>query len=425
MEKIKMAVTRRFFIKSSGLAMVSLASAPSFLRRTALGQTRGGRGADSPIIIAIFQRGAVDGISMVVPFGDKSYYSYRPQIAIPEPGRNKEEGTIDLDGFFGLHPALSAFKPLYDSKNLAIVHAVGSPDNTRSHFDAQDYMESGTPGNKGTGDGWLNRYMQVKTKQKNSAFRAVAMSPNLPRTLLGGAPAIAMTNINDFGVHAGQDQGIAQGFEQLYAGAHSDLLNGTGKETFEAVKMLRKANPQQYRAENGANYPRSPFGQSLLQIAQLIKSDIGLEVAFADIGGWDTHANQGSSRGQLANRLQDFSQGIAALYQDLGDRMGNIVILTMTEFGRTMRQNGSGGTDHGHASALFVAGGSVKGGKVYGKWPGLGQEQLYEGRDLALTTDFRSVFSEVAVRHMGAGNASKIFPGFNGTATDFRGFIRS
>jgi len=189
--------------------------------------------------------------------------------------------------------------------------------------------------------------------------------------------------------------------------------------------MLRKANPQQYRAENGANYPRSPFGQSLLQIAQLIKSDIGLEVAFADIGGWDTHANQGSSRGQLANRLQDFSQGIAALYQDLGDRMGNIVILTMTEFGRTMRQNGSGGTDHGHASALFVAGGRVQGGKVYGKWPGLGQEQLYEGRDLALTTDFRSVFSEVAVRHMGAGNASKIFPGCNGSAADFRGFIRS
>jgi uncharacterized protein (DUF1501 family) len=420
-----MAVTRRFFLKSSGLAMVSLASAPSFLKRAALAETRGGRSGDSPIIIAIFQRGAVDGISMVVPFGDKGYYGYRPQIAIPEPGRNNQDPTIDLDGFFGLHPALSPFKPLYDSKNLAVVHAVGSPDNTRSHFDAQDYMESGTPGNKGTGDGWLNRFMQVKAEPKASAFRAVALSPNLPRTLLGGAPAIAMTNINDFGVHAGQDKGIAQGFEQLYSEGYSDLLHGTGKETFEAVKMLRKANPQQYRAENGANYPRSPFGQSLLQIAQLIKSDIGLEVAFADIGGWDTHANQGSSRGQLANRLQDFSQGIAALYQDLGDRMRNVVILTMTEFGRTMRQNGSGGTDHGHASALFVAGGPVKGGKVYGKWPGLAQEQLYEGRDLALTTDFRSVFSEIAVRHMGAANASKIFPGFNVNPSDFRGFIRA
>jgi len=420
-----MAVTRRFFLKSSGLAMVSLASAPSFLRRTALGQTRGGRSTDSPIIIAIFQRGAVDGISMVVPFGDKSYYSYRPQIAIPEPGRNNQDVTIDLDGFFGLHPALAPFKPLYDSKNLAIVHAVGSPDSTRSHFDAQDYMESGTPGNKGTGDGWLNRFMQVKPEQKSSAFRAVAMSPNLPRTLLGSAPAIAMTNINDFGVHAGQDKGIAQGFEQLYSEGHSDLLRGTGKETFEAVKMLRKANPLQYRAENGANYPKSPFGQSLLQIAQLIKANIGLEAAFADIGGWDTHANQGSSRGQLANRLQDFSQGIAALYQDLGDRMQNVVILTMTEFGRTMRQNGSGGTDHGHASALFVAGGPVKGGKVYGKWPGLAQEQLYEGRDLALTTDFRLAFSEVAVRHMGAASASKIFPGFTANPSDFRGFIRT
>jgi uncharacterized protein (DUF1501 family) len=418
-----MAVTRRFFLKSSGVAMVSTAFAPSFLMRTAMADT--GAGKDRPVIIAIFQRGAADGISMVVPFGDRNYYSVRPQIAIPQPKNGNQDAAIDLDGFFALHPAMESFKPIYDAGHLAIVHAVGSPDNTRSHFDAQDYMESATPGNKGTQDGWLNRYMQAKRDQKASPFRAVSFTANLPRTLMGGAPAIAMTNINDFGVRAGQSGGqIARGFEELYSQSMKDVLQGTGKEAFEAVKMLKKANPQQYQPANGANYPRSPLGQSLLQIAQLIKSGIGVEVAFAEAGGWDTHANQGAARGQLANRLQDFSQAIAALYKDLGERMRNVVILTMTEFGRTIRQNGSGGTDHGHASCLFALGGPVKGGKVYGRWPGLAANELYEGRDLALTTDFRDVFAEVAARHMGAGDLKKIFPGYSFDPANFRGFIR-
>ena len=405
--------------------MASFAAAPSFLQRTALGQTLGGAGKDKPIVIAIFQRGAADGISMVVPFGDKNYYSVRPNIAIAQPKGGAADATLDLDGYFGLHPALAAFKPIYDEGHLAIVHAVGSPDNTRSHFDAQDYMESGTPGNKGTQDGWLNRYMQAKRDGKATPFRAISMTANLPRTLIGTAPAVAMTSISDFGVRAGQGNNqVAKGFEELYAQGMSDVLHGTGKEAFEAVKMLKRANPQQYQAANGANYPRSPFGNALLQISQLIKSNIGIEVAFTDVGGWDTHANQGNGRGQLANRLQDFSAGIAALYRDLGERMNNIVILSMTEFGRTVRQNGSGGTDHGHASCLFVAGGPVKGGKVYGKWPGLAVEQLNEGRDLALTTDFRDVFAEVAVRHMGATNANSIFPGFTSSPANFRGFIR-
>ena len=420
-----MAVTRRFFLKSSGIAMASLAAAPSFLKRTALAQTIGGTGKDRPIIIAIFQRGAMDGISAVIPFGDKNYYSVRPQIAVPQPKSGNADGAIDLDGYFGLHPSLAPFKPIYDDGHLAIVHAVGSPDNTRSHFDAQDYMEAATPGNKGTADGWLNRYMQAKKDSKATPFRAVSFTANLPRTLLGPAPAIALTNISDFGVRAGQGNGqVAKGFEELYSQGLNDALHGTGKEAFEAVKMLKKANPAQYTAANGATYPRSPFGQSLLQIAQLIKSDLGVEVAFTDVGGWDTHANQGSSRGQLANRLQDFSQGIAALYKDLGDRMRNVVILTMTEFGRTIRQNGSGGTDHGHASVAFTLGGPVKGGKVYGKWPGLATDQLYEARDLALTTDFRDVFSEIAARHLGATNLGTIFPGFNPNPANFRGFIR-
>ena len=419
-----MSASRRYFLKSSGLAIAGFAAVPSFLQRTALAS--GGGSNDRPVIIAIFQRGAMDGISAVVPFGDKNYYGARPQIAIPQPKAGDDDAALDLDGFFGLNPALASFKPIYDAGHLAVVHAVGSPDNTRSHFDAQDYMESATPGRKGTPDGWLNRFLGAKKDSKATPFRAVAISSNMPRTLLGKENAIAMTNINDFGVRAGQGSNqVAASFEALYAQNVSDSLRDTGKEAFEAVKMLKAANPRQYSPANGAKYPASPFGQNLLQIAQLIKANIGIEVACADRGGWDTHANQGTGRGQLANQLRDFSQAIAALYQDLGDHMQRVVILTMTEFGRTIRQNGSGGTDHGHASCLFALGGPVKGGKVYSKWPGLAPEQLYEGRDLALTTDFRDVFAEVAMRHLGAtATVASIFPGYAVNPTNFRGFLR-
>jgi uncharacterized protein (DUF1501 family) len=417
---------RRFFLKSSGLALLSFAVAPSFLKRTALAQALTASDKDRPILIAIFQRGAADGLSMVVPFGDRHYYGARPQIALPEPQRGNLETTIDLDGFFALHPALAPLKPMYDAGHLAIIDAVGSPHNTRSHFDAQDYMESGTPGVKNTADGWLNRHMQTKNNPQASPFRAVAFGPVLPRTLMGRAPAIAMTDIAAFGVHGGQDNAqLAQGFEALYTQTHADILQGTGKEAFEAVKWLKKVNPQRYQPSNGADYPRTPYGRALLQTAQLIKADIGLEVAFIDIGGWDTHANQGSAQGQLANRLREFGAGLVALHLDLGDRMQKVVVLTMTEFGRMLSQNGSGGTDHGHASCLFVLGGPVKGGKVHGKWPGLAPEQLYEGRDLALTTDFRDVFAEVVTHHLGAPNLRVIFPGFRPNPANFLGFIRT
>ncbi len=397
----KQSVSRRYFLKSSGVALASLAAAPPFLVRTAYAQTNSARGVDRPIVIAIFQRGAADGISMVVPFGDKSYSSVRPQIAIPAPLRNGGETAIDLDGFFGLHPNLDSLKPIYDEGHLAIVHAVGSPDSTRSHFDAQDYMESGAPGNKGVADGWMNRYLQSESEKNSTPFRGVAIAANMPRSLMGTAPAVAMQRVADFGMRGA---GAHPEMEQLFA----DLY----KDTFDAVKMLRSATSPQYVPASGVQYPGSPFGQALAQIAQLVKADVGLEVAFADVGGWDTHANQGSARGQLANQLKLFGDGLAALYRDLGDRMRNIVILTMTEFGRAIRQNGSGGTDHGHASCLFAFGGPVKGGKVYGRWPGLAPEQLYEGRDLALTTDFRNVFAEVLTKHMGAKDMSKVFPGF-------------
>jgi uncharacterized protein (DUF1501 family) len=400
-----MSITRRYFLKSGGVALASFATAPSFLVRTALAQAKTGHAADRPIIVAVFQRGAADGISMVVPFGDKDYSVVRPQIAIPEPVRGTMERAIDLDGFFGLHPALDSLKPIYDEGHLAIVHAAGSPDSTRSHFDAQDYMESGTPGNKSISDGWLNRYLQTTPTTEATPFRAVAVSATLPRTLSGVAPTVAMQRVAEFGLRAGRANSEAEAmFADLY------------KDTFNAVKMLRGVNSQQYTPSSGVLYPSSGFGQTLLQIAQLIKSDVGLQVAFAEVGGWDTHANQGSVRGQLANRLKEFGDGLAALYRDLGDLSRNVVIVTMTEFGRAIRQNGSGGTDHGHASCLFVAGGPVKGGKVYGQWPGLAPEKLNEGRDLALTTDFRTVFSEILTDHMGAKDVSKIFPGFKQTS---------
>jgi uncharacterized protein (DUF1501 family) len=388
-------ISRRYFLKSGGALLVAYAAMPSFL----LGSDK-----DHPILIVIFQRGAADGLSMVVPFGDKHYYDLRPQIAIGQPARGSEENAIDLDGFFGLHPSLSSLKPIYEENHLAIVHAVGSPDNTRSHFDAQDYMESGAPGNKSVADGWLNRYLQGNLGSQVTPFRAVAISANLPRSLTGTAPAVAMQRVADFGLRG---VGATPELEELFAEEY--------KETFEAVRMLRSATSQQYVPDSGAQYPDSPFSQALKQIAQLVKSDVGMEIAFTDVGGWDTHANQGNSRGQLSNRLKDFGDGLAALYRDLGDRMRNVIILTMTEFGRAAHQNGSGGTDHGHASCLFVAGGSVKGGKVYGKWPGLAAEQLYDGRDLALTTDFRSVFSEILVKHMGSRDVAKVFPTFTPT----------
>ena len=401
-------LSRRVFMKNGGLALLSLGFAPAFLART----VEAAGAARRRILITIFQRGAVDGLNMVVPFGERDYYAARPSIAVPRP--NAADGAVNLDGFFGLHPRLAPLKPLWDSRQLAIVHASGSPDGTRSHFDAQDYMESGTPGVKSTQDGWLNRYLHAREHAAATPFRAVALSPQLPRSLQGVEPALAIGQIGQFGIRAGQATEMVQSsFESEYAAAADTVLNRTGSEAFDAVKMLKSADPSRYQPDNGAEYPRSGYGEALRQIAQLVKADVGLEVAFAEAGGWDTHVNQGSAAGQLATRLADFGQGIAALARDLGDRMDDVVILTMSEFGRAVAENGNRGTDHGHGNAMFVIGGqTVRGGKVYGRWPGLAREQRYDGRDLAVTTDFRAVFSEVVQSHMGVTDTRSIFPGF-------------
>jgi uncharacterized protein (DUF1501 family) len=365
------------------------------------------------ILIAIFQRGAVDGLNVVIPHGEPGYYSARPSIALPRPN-GTDTSTIDLDGRFGLNPALRALKPLWDSKQLAIVEAVGSPDPTRSHFDAQDYMESGTPGLKATYDGWLNRAIPLEAKP--SPLRAVSMSPDLPRSMRGKNQTLAIGNLNDFQV---KDQSLAGTFESMYGTSVDQVLNGTARETFEAVRIVQSIQKQSYLPAYNARYPSGRLGQSLQQIARIIKANVGLEVAFTDVGGWDTHVNEVGGQphqGQLANLLRDFGDALAAFSLDMGDRMADITIVTMSEFGRTVRENGNRGTDHGHANVMFVLGGTVSGGKVYGNWPGLAPEQLYEGRDLNVTTDFRAVLSELVTKQMGNRNIATVFPGFTDLA---------
>ncbi len=410
-----MQMNRRFFLHKGAFAVAGTAAIPSFLVRSVLAQAPA---APNRRLVVIFQRGAADGLNIVVPYREQNYYAMRPSIAIPQ------NQVIDLDGFFGLHPSMAAFKPLYEQGHLAIVHAAGSPDSTRSHFDAQDYMESGTPGVKTTDDGWLNRALQaedLRHHQQHTAFRALALGADVPRTLDGKIPAIALSNVNNFvvGGRGPAPSPAASAFEAMYGASGDRIFHSTGEETFDAVKMLRAANPAQYQPAAGIEYPKSEFGNNMRQIAQLLKSNLGVEAAFTDVGGWDTHQNQGSVNGQLSDRLRDFSSSIAAFWRDMGDEAGNITLVTMSEFGRTAHENGTGGTDHGHANAMFVLGADVKGGKVYGRWPGLANEQLNEGRDLALTTDYRQVLGEVVTRTLGASNLDMVFPGAKLAANRF------
>jgi uncharacterized protein (DUF1501 family) len=366
-------MNRRIFLKTTGIGLAGTALTPNiFAKMAAASNTRGKK-----TLVAIFQRGAVDGLNMIVPYGESAYYSARPSIAIA-----KKE-VVDLDGFFGAHPSLQSLMPFWKDRSLAIVHAAGSPDATRSHFDAQDFMESGTPGVKSTEDGFLTRALEMRVNE--SPVRAVAMSQAPPR-ILAGSSAIATTDI-----HAYASSPAAKVFGSMYP------------ESFDAVQILRTL-----KGTNSAEYPRTPLANSLKQIAQLIKSDVGLEVAFADVSGWDTHAGEGGTQGQLANNLRNFAEAIAAFAKDLGSRMSDVVLVTMSEFGRTVRENGNRGTDHGHATAMLLLGGNIRGGHVHGRWPGL--KDLYEGRDLAVTTDFRDVFGEVLTRHLAVPSLASVFP---------------
>jgi uncharacterized protein (DUF1501 family) len=412
-----MAQNRRIFLKNSALAMVGMGAAPLWLQRTMYASDSTGQ--RKKILVAIFQRGAADGLNIVVPHGEKRYYELRPTLNIPQPSASvaKEQSVIDLDGMFGFNPALAALKPVWDAGHLAMVHAAGSPDPTRSHFDAQDYMESGTPGMKNIDGGWMNRAL-LPVQGKESPMRAVSLGASLPRTLRGPNEAVAIESLRSFQV---RDTNAAKIFESLYLSTDDQVLNGTGKETFEAVSILKRVQSTPYTPANGANYPNGRFAENLRQIAQLIKADVGVEVAFADYGGWDHHVQEMNA---LPNMLRDFGGSLNAFWNDLGDLREDVVVVTMSEFGRTAKENGTRGTDHGHANVMFVMGGPVKGGKVYGKWPGLADHQLYEKRDLAVTTDFRAVLGEVVSNHLGNKDIIKVFPGYDGGPQDFRGFLK-
>jgi uncharacterized protein (DUF1501 family) len=394
-------LTRRIFLRGSAMVMAGAGTAPFWLGRAAA--SANGR---RKVLVAIFQRGAADGLNVVVPFSEKRYYELRPTIGIPAPGSTGGPGgppAIDLDGKFGLNSALQPLKPLWDKKMLAIVEATGSPDPTRSHFDAQDYMESGTPGAKR--DGWLNRALPAAS-QGSSPLRAIAMGASLPRTLQGDRSAIAVRDVQQFRAN---DETAAM-VESMYANSSDRLLGSAGKDAFAAMRMIESLNRTPYNPSGGAQYQQGgELGRSLQQIARLIKADAGVEAAFAEVGGWDHHQNE---IGQLNNVLRQFGTALAAFATDMGDRMEDIVLVTMSEFGRTAQENGDSGTDHGHGSVMFVMGGSVRGGQVYGKWPGLQKEQLYEGRDLAVTTDFRTVLSELVAKQLGTTELGQVFPGF-------------
>jgi uncharacterized protein (DUF1501 family) len=416
--------SRRYFMKQGGIAMVGLSTVPAFLQRAIASTPAEGKKQ----LVVLFQRGAADGLNIVVPFAEPNYYRMRLTIAIPQPKRGGAEAALDLDGFFGLHPSLAPLVPMFQKSQLAIVHAAGSPDPTRSHFDAQDYMESGTPGVKATEDGWLDRAIGTIPEENASPFRAVAMGPNLPRMLRGSTGAIALPDLRQFKVQpqsAAMANVVEGGFEAMYAQSVDHVLHGTGAETFEAIDLLKKIDMSKYPPENGADYPKSPLGLRLLQVAVMLKAKIGTEVVFVDCGGWDNHVNEGGVQGQLSNLLKDLGQSLAAFHQDMGDRMGDVVVVTMSEFGRTAKENGNRGTDHGHANCMFVMGGDVKGGYVYGKWPGLENQQLNEGRDLRLTTDFRTVVGEILTKHNGVKQLNAVFPGFDNNPAKSLKLMRS
>ncbi len=418
-----MVVTRRGFLKGGGIALFGvgmMGGIPAFMAEAAASEKRVRPYKRRKVLVCIFQRGAMDGLMAVTPFGDQYLKDARPNLMLPANSAG-QNGLIDLDGRWGLHPGLAAFEPLFREGRLGIVHGIGSPNNSRSHFDAQDYMESGTPFNKGTASGWLNRAVGLLGHDALTPFTAVSLTSALPRSLYGDNPSLAIGNLQDFAIQLKGSPAVAEAaarsFEEMYSKSSPGLLRETGKESFDAIRILQSANIQNYRPVNGAVYPNSPLGGSLRQIAQLIKMDVGLEVAFTESGGWDTHFNQGTDNGIFARSVGDLANSMAAFWKDLDSYQDEVTVMTMTEFGRTVHQNGTGGTDHGRASCQFILGNCVAGGKVYGNVPALAIENLEDGRDLPVTTDFRSVFSAVADVHLEIADDKVLFPGWNGKQT--------
>ncbi len=408
-------LTRRVLLKSGGLALLSIGAGPGFLDRLAVAAPDLGR---RKILVPIFLRGAMDGLMAVPPLSQEAALArFRPRLAMSA-ARTSDDPVADLDGSFGLHPAFAPLLPFWRDGRLAVVHAVGSPNPTRSHFDAQDFMETGTPWRRGTPSGWLNR-LASRVSATASPFSTVSISRELPRSLYGEASALAIADLADFRLSSlgnrELETTIQEHLETLYDRGAAGAMKQNASEMFEAMRVLSQEEVHAYRQRHGASYPPSALGRSLMQIAYLIKAGVGLRIACAESEGWDTHVGQGTSTGMFARPAADLARSIAAFWNDIEPYHDDIVVLTMTEFGRTVKENGSGGTDHGHGSCLFALGNQVDGGRVYGELPTLARESLFEGRDLPVTTDFRAVFSEVAGKIFDVADDTALFPGWTGT----------
>ena len=414
-----MTISRRLFLRQTGCAALALGFAPLFIERAI---AEGTGTAKRKVFVLIIQRGAMDGLSMLAPIAEPFYLSARSSIAL---SRSGESPVIPIDSHFGMHPEMIALRPLWDEGSLAFLHQVGSPDSTRSHFDAQDFFETGTPGDKNTQDGFLNRAMNEMPGDHQNPLRAVAMQPSMPRILQGRYPAISMDSIRDFNLKTGGNQKEFQNFSEMYQQAVDQVFRGVGKEVFDSLKTVDQVRQANAGAGQDSSYPKAPIGRRLHEIAALIKAGVGLEFAVTDIGGWDTHINQGNGKGQLADRLRELSESIAAFKKDLGPLYGDVCVMTVTEFGRTVKENGTRGTDHGHGSVMMVAGGPIRGKRILGKWQTLKPENLFEGRDLPVTTDSRDAIAEILQRHMGIRNLNAVFPKFSVNAERFPGFLRA
>ncbi len=412
--------SRREFMKLAGTAGVIGVSAglfPQWMPRLAFAQTQAQVRGD--VLVVIFLRGGIDGLSAIVPYGDGAhYYDARPTQAVAEPG-SAAFAALDLNGYFGLHPAFAPLLDLYQANALAVVHAAGLTDSTRSHFDAMQFMEYGTPGSKTSATGWIGRHLQTAATQNDSPFRAVGMGAMLPTSLRGSVTPLSLRSIADFHLRGRENElhAAQQALAQLYRiEAPTDQLDTQAQLVFETVDLLQAVNAAGYQPAPGAQYPDDDegFGLGLRQVAQLIKADVGLEVACLDLGGWDTHENQGTRDGFFNAQLGTLAQGLNAFYTDLHDHMPNISVVTMSEFGRRVVENASAGTDHGHGNFMLVMGGGVRGGQVFANWPTLAPERLNEG-DLAITTDYRDVLAEVIAQRLHNHALDQVFPNFTHT----------
>lgn len=409
-------LSRRSFLKTSmvgaGAIGVSKSFFPSWMPRMAFRPE--GATANRDVLVCIFLRGGIDALAAVPPFGEgANYYDKRPTQHVLEPGAGPNS-ALDLDGFFGLHPTMAPLKEIYDDDALSIIHATGLTRGSRSHFDAMLYMEFGTPGQKTTGSGWIARHLKTASWQNSSPFRAIGLGDIMPNSLAGSPVPLALKSIADFHLRGreGEIRKMQQALSRMYrVDAPAEPLENQAALVFDTMEMIEALNPDSYQPSNGADYGEDDegFATGLRQIAQLIKADVGLEVACVDLGGWDTHENQGTFDGSFEYLLSTLSNGLAAFYQDLSDQMANVTVVTMSEFGRTLDENGSAGTDHGHGGFMMLMGGGVQGG-VTVDWPTLAPEAL-SGGDLAVTTDYRDVLADVLKNRVGNNEIADIFPG--------------